>query len=115
MKTDIDLLQKYTTAKQALAAVLTEHRDNPAAIRKGYDAIMEKHKEDWVDKYLRLKVALWPLPEFRLPLSPLAPAVDVYRALGGKALPKPTTQAEYDALPSGTRYIHPVHGERIKQ
>jgi hypothetical protein len=33
----------------------------------------------------------------------------------GKPLPTPTTQAEYDALAVGTRYIHPEHGERVKR
>lgn len=32
-----------------------------------------------------------------------------------KELPKPKTQAEYDKLPKGTRYIHPDLGEQVKQ
>jgi len=31
------------------------------------------------------------------------------------ALPTPKTKAEYDALPAGTKYIHPQLGERIKR
>lgn len=31
------------------------------------------------------------------------------------ALPTPKTKAEYDALPPGTKYIHPQLGERVKQ
>jgi len=32
-----------------------------------------------------------------------------------QGLPTPKTKAEYDAIPSGTKYIHPTLGERIKR
>jgi len=103
-----DQMQEWAAKRLQLEAEMKRLGPDATAIEKSFQDIVsevkEKKAKSWLDTLFRIS-------------SPASNIISLGVELkkGKTKLPEPKTQAEYDALPSGTQYKHPDGTIKVKK
>jgi hypothetical protein len=102
-----DQIAEWAGLRQQVAGVLRKYPDDHKKAQAEIEALMNPPKEKRAKSIL---IDFW-----KAKYTGLIGRKIAKRVFGKQELPMPKTQAEYDKLPSGTRYIHPDLGEQVKR